>query len=78
MFFALRAPRAGSPAFVSVFLSISIFGFPNSDFQNIWTRISPRENILTRFFPAKNILTRSFPCENILIKNEFFAVLMGF
>ena len=30
---ALRAPRAGSPAFVSVFVFVLIFGFSNFDFS---------------------------------------------
>ena len=34
---ALRAPLAGSPAFVSVFVFVLIFGFSNFDFPKYFT-----------------------------------------
>ena len=34
---ALRAPLAGSPAFISVFVFVLIFGFSNFDFSQDFT-----------------------------------------
>ena len=65
---ALRAPLAGSPAFVSVFVFVLIFGFLNFYFRNIWTPSSVHENILTRISPRENIFTRISPRENIVTR----------